>query len=381
MQSIINLFKREIQIIAKDHTLLLTLLIAPIFYAFFYGSIYSNKTEKDVKIAIVDHDQSRMTHAIVKQIDLLPTADAVTYVDLQEAQEALNKGDVQGILLIEKGLEKNVLALKPANMVLSLNASRFLPSSDLTSAITKVTLTTSAAIRMNYFKKNGKSSELALLEANPIHFNYKSLYNETVNYGDFLLPGLLALILQQTLLIGLSESMAGERENKTFGSLYAVANQSTYDLIIGKGSFYLLLYSIYSFFFFTVNYHVLNLSFRGSVWDLSLLLLLFFCALIPLGMFIGSFFKQQLLVMQIMAFSTYPIFLISGYSMPFQALPVSVQYLAKIVPTTPFLRAYISITQTGGTFAENSGAFIHLALLGIVFTLLLSRRLKRLARK
>jgi len=85
--------------------------------------------------------------------------------------------------------------------------------------------------------------------------------------------------------------------------------------------------------------------------------------------------------MQIMAFSTYPIFLITGYSMPYASLPRVVQWISAMLPTTHFLKAYQSVTQAGGTLFENRGAVIHLILLWLFFCAVFIFRFRRLERK
>lgn len=370
MRSFLNLLKRELHLIVHDHSLLLTLLIAPILYAFFYGSIYTNKEEHEVKIAVVDNDGSHLTRLITEKIDATSIAHVVSAPTINNAKEKLFHGEVQGVLILENGMEKKVLSLKQSNAVLALNTSRFLPSSDLTSVITKTCLTVGAGVRLQYFKNTGKSTKVSLHETNPIHFTYKSLYNEKGNYGTFLLPGLLALILQQTLLIGLAESMSSERQNKQLRSLYTSANESYSSILWGKGLWYFILFASYAFFFMTVNYQLLHLTNRGNIFDLSILFLLFIFTLIPMGLWIGSLFKSQLLSMQVMAFSTYPIFLITGYSLPFESLPTIVQWISSILPTTPFLQAFISITQTGGNLFDNGFHLIHLVILWLVYCLL-----------
>lgn len=381
MRPFIDLLKRELRLVTGDHSLLLTLLIAPVMYAFFYGSIYSNKEEQEVKIAVVDGDGSPLSRMISEQINATAIADVVPVANLREAQAKMSSGDVQGYLYIEKGLERKVLSLRQANIVLALNTSRFLPSSDLTSVITKICLTLGAGVRLNYFKMTGQSNEIALRETNPIEFNYKPLYNEKGSYGAFLLPGLLALILQQTLLIGLAESMSSEREKNKLPDLLLRGEGSVSAVLWGKGLWYFLLYACYALFFFAVNFNILHLPFRGKPMDLGILMALFLVTLIPLGLWIGSLFKSQILSMQIMAFSTYPIFLITGYSMPYASLPKVVQWISALLPTTPFLQAYQSIVQAGGTLAENKIHFIHLLLLWLFFCILFLLRFRRLERK
>jgi ABC-2 type transport system permease protein len=105
----------------------------------------------------------------------------------------------------------------------------------------------------------------------------------------------------------------------------------------------------------------------------------FLLTLIPMAMWIGSFFKSQILCLQIMAFSSYPIFLITGYSWPFSMLPVFIRVISSLLPTTPFMRVYISVTQQGGTLMDNVATVFHMLALMILFTGLSFHRFRWLA--
>ena len=65
--------------------------------------------------------------------------------------------------------------------------------------------------------------------------------------------------------------------------------------------------------------------------------------------------------------------------MQMEALPKVVQYIANFAPTTPFLKAYISITQMGGSLKENSTSVVHLLVLWCVFTFLFIVKMKKLS--
>jgi len=95
-------------------------------------------------------------------------------------------------------------------------------------------------------------------------------------------------------------------------------------------------------------------------------------------MWLGSFFKSQLLCLQIMAFSSYPVFLITGYSWPFSMLPFFIQAISSLLPTTPFMRAFVSVTQQGGTLMDNFPTLIHMLALLVFFTFLCYLRFKHL---
>lgn len=380
MKEVLQILKREIRNVSKDSSLFLILLLAPILYAFMYGSIYLNKGEEKVKLALIDNDGTAISRTLTQQLNSTPMIEIVPSSNISEAQEMMFQGEVQGYFYIQSGFEKNIFSLKQANVNLVLNASRFLPSSDLLSTATKVCLTVGAGVRKTYFNKQGMGEDEAMKMTNPINMDYRPLYNSSMTYGSFLLPGLLAIILQQTLLIGVAAAFTSEREEKKLLNLYQISKQSISKMIFGKSMLYFVVFMIFGFFFSVVNFSVFDVEVRGNYLDLAVISALFIATIIVFGMLIGSFFKTKLFAFQVLVFSSYPIFLITGYSMPYQALPRFVQILSDALPTSPFLKTYISIVQAGGSLSDNLSSVIHLVVLWIVFELLLILRIKYLVK-
>ncbi|WP_404986056.1 ABC transporter permease [Chryseobacterium sp. M5] len=380
MKEVLQILKREIRNVSKDSSLFLILLLAPILYAFMYGSIYLNKGEEKVRLALIDNDGTKISRTLTEQLNSTPMIEIVPSSNISEAQEMMFQGEVQGYFYIQSGFEKNIFSLKQTNVNLVLNASRFLPSSDLLSTATKVCLTVGAGVRKTYFNKQGMGEDEAMKMTNPINMDYRPLYNSGMTYGAFLLPGLLAIILQQTLLIGVAAAFTSEREEKKLLNLYQISKQSISKMIFGKSLLYFVVFMIFGFFFSVVNFSVFDVDVRGNYFDLAVVSALFIATIIVFGMLIGSFFKTKLFAFQVLVFSSYPIFLITGYSMPYQALPKFVQILSDMLPTSPFLKTYISIVQAGGSLSDNLSSVIHLIVLWIVFELLLILRIKYLVK-
>ncbi|KFF00541.1 hypothetical protein IX39_07835 [Chryseobacterium formosense] len=378
MKEVLQILKRELRNVSKDSSLFLILLLAPIFYAFMYGSIYLNKGEEKVKLALIDNDGTAISRTLTQQLNSTPMIEIVPSSNISEAQEKMFRGEVQGYFYIQSGFEKNIFSQKQANVNLVLNASRFLPSSDLLSTATKVCLTVGAGVRKTYFNKQGMGEDESMKMTNPINMDYRPLYNSSMTYGSFLLPGLLAIILQQTLLIGVAAAFTSEREENKLLNLYQVSKQSISKMIFGKSLLYFIVFMIFGFFFSVVNFSVFDVEIRGNYLDLAVISALFIATIIVFGILIGSFFKTKLFAFQVLVFSSYPIFLITGYSMPYQALPRFVQILSDALPTSPFLKTYISIVQSGGSLSDNLSSVIHLVVLWIVFELLLILRIKYL---
>lgn len=380
MKEVLEILKREIRNVSKDSSLFLILLLAPILYAFMYGSIYLNKGEEKVRLALIDNDGTAISRTLTQQLNSTTMIEIVPSSNISEAQEMMFQGEVQGYFYIQSGFEKNIFSLKQTNVNLVLNASRFLPSSDLLSTATKVCLTVGAGVRKTYFNKQGMGEDEAMKMTNPINMDYRPLYNSSMTYGAFLLPGLLAIILQQTLLIGVAAAFTSEREEKKLLNLYQISKQNISKMIFGKSLLYFIVFMIFGFFFSVVNFSVFDVEVRGNYFDLAVVSALLIATIIVFGMLIGSFFKTKLFAFQVLVFSSYPIFLITGYSMPYQALPRFVQILSDMLPTSPFLKTYISIVQAGGSLSDNLNSVIHLVVLWIVFELLLILRIKYLVK-
>ena len=103
MRSFLNIVKEELALIIEDKSILLTCLLAPIFYAFFVGSIYKQKDVANIPIAIVDHDHSSLSRKVGGLIDSNEKIEVIgAYSNLNDALFLFNSLDIQGILIIPK---------------------------------------------------------------------------------------------------------------------------------------------------------------------------------------------------------------------------------------------------------------------------------------
>jgi ABC-2 type transport system permease protein len=236
-------------------------------------------------------------------------------------------------------------------------------------------------IKMKILEMSGFSRKQADEMYDPLRVDLRNLFNPSEAYGDFIIPGILIIILQQTLLIGLSESIAREREKNLLGELLSSANGSRSAALLGKSSFYLFFYLSYSIFFFTVIFGFFKINFAGSFLLLMLFTILFLIGIIALCIFISSFFKKKLVALQVIAFTTYPLFFLSGYIWPVHSIPPALQIAAYILPAYPYLKAFTAITQMNASFSDLIPGFIHLSILAVAGIILAYIRIRYLFAK
>jgi ABC-2 type transport system permease protein len=318
-----------------------------------------------------------MSQELIRKVDATQmVAISEKTPDFTTAQDRIYSGKAQGILYVPADFQTDIKKGKKVTVSIYLNTSKFLPSNDINKAINLVAEDLCSDIKLKYYEKQGASYQQATVLKEPAKYDLRPLFNFGETYGDFLIPGLLALILQQTLLIGLSESIAKEREENTMQNLYETSGKSIWAVITGKSGFYFVLFSAYAFLFYTVHFIVFKINFLGSAWALTLLTAIFLISVIYMSIFVSSFFKRKIISLQVFVFTSYPFFLISGYPWPYQQLPLPLKLLSKMLPSTPYLNAFQRITQMGAGLGDVTPELINLCILAGIGLIATRLRLK-----
>ena len=382
MRSFLEVFKDELALIISDKSILLTCIMAPIFYAFFVGSIYKEKDVANIPIAIVDNDHSSLSRKVGQLIDSNEKIQVTgSYSNLNDAMFLFNSLDIQGILIIPNEFEKNTLNLEGSTVELVLNNTKFLTSNDINKGVQQVMLTVAGGVRLSYLISSKVPSELAEQQAQPIMPVVRSIFNATNNYGDYLLPILLVLIIQQTLIIGFGQSVLHELTHFKTLSDQKVNFFEFMKIFAAKGMYYFVLYASLFFLFYKVIFPYYHLDFKGSEVLHFLLSSIYILAVMIFTIFLGTFFKTIIGWTEIMAFSTYPLFLVSGYSWPIEAMPKALQVFANLLPSTPYFTVFNKLATQGATLMNIKSEVIHLMLLLIFGYLILYLRFQFIHKK
>ncbi|WP_456442314.1 ABC transporter permease, partial [Caldithrix abyssi] len=214
---LLQAIRREVAILFKDVDILLIVLVSPLFYALFYGTVYVHKVETDIPVIVIDQDNSALSRKLIRNLDASQNLLVVRVTqDASEAKRAIEDWQTQGAIWIPADFSKTLKSGRQAHLKVYLNTSRFLPSNDINRAVQQTVATLSAGVRLRYFQARGLNFDQAAEQIQPLRVDDRNLFNVRQSYGDFLIPGVLALILQQTLLFGLAMSVAREFELNSF---------------------------------------------------------------------------------------------------------------------------------------------------------------------
>ena len=340
----ITILKREFKFVKSDFDLITILLVAPLFYLFFYSSFYYNKAESKAPVAIVDLDRSLSSKRLIHEIDTHQMLSAaVVTTNFEEAKLSLYKREVFAIAVIPHDFELNSKRIKEVDVNIFLNNSQFLISNDINRAFNDIKAKHDAASTLHFIEIGGVSGENAATLSEPIHPDIRSLFNIGENYGSFFLPGLFFLILQQTLLIGISECIGKEREGNKLPELYETSSRSIFKMLFVKGLFYLMLFMLYMLVVLFIAIPFFKISFPGNPFIVLFVSMLYLITHISFSFFLSSFLKNKLQALILVAFTSYPFLLLSGFAWPQTSMPLVIRWISYVIPGTPFFQSITAL--------------------------------------
>jgi ABC transporter DrrB family efflux protein len=166
----------------------------------------------------------------------------------------------------------------------------------------------------------------------------KKLYNPKSRFIDYVVPGVIGLILQLLTVTLMACTIARERESGTLYQLL-VTSLKRREIVIGK----ILPYLVVSIFLVVVIMVLSGWHFGVTFYQLhalALICLLFLLCSLGLGLLISAFSRTQTQAIQFSVFFLLPVFVLSGAFAPLEQLPTAIRYISELFPLTHFCRAF-----------------------------------------
>ena len=352
-----------------DKGVLLMLIIAPIIYGFFYPWPYSSEVVNHVPVGIVDYDNSDLSRTIVRYSSASPQLNTKRFLNEQAAKEAIWSDQIAGYMIIPSGLEQQVLSGKEASVSVLGNGGYFLLNKNVQMGFLQAVSTVSAGVEVKKNVAQGAYAPTAAQNTQAVPLQIMPLYNQTEGYGAYVVPAVSIIILQQTLLIAsamLISTWYEQRRHSTSirGWLGRIVAVSVLSFTVG---------CFYYGWTFELHHYL-----RGQNMLGSLLFLMIFCPTVAtLGCVFGLWFRLRERSMQILIFSSLPMFFMSGYPWPANQLPEVLQILRWLIPTTPAINTSVQLNQMGASLSQVATGFYALISLWLFYFILLLFMRKR----
>lgn len=336
--------RKEFIEIYRDPRSLIMVLLLPIMLLILYS--YSLDFDiKAVKTAVYDPDRSTYSRELIAKFK---NSDFVIhYIDnYNDVEKMLNNRKARLALCFPSDFSKKLLKGEPAPLQAILDGSDANSATIIIQYVTQIAQQMSVDIAISYMQARGINMEGKFP---PIKAEPRSWYNPELKSINFLVPGLIAIVMMMVGTISTSLSIVGERERGTFEKLI-VTPVRPYELALGKIIPYILLTFIDIVLCLLVGVIWFKVPFKGSVSLLMSLSVIFLFSALGLGLLVSAVVNTQRLAMLLSAtVSLLPSFLLSGFAFSIDDMPRFLQIVSYFVPAKYF------ITILRGIFLKGAG--------------------------
>ena len=349
LSSISEIWWVETKETIKDQGLLIFFIIVPLFYPLLYSWIYNNEVVRDVPVAIVDLSHSQSSRQFIKDFDASPDVHATYYCNnIKEAEMLVGKQAVYGVLYFPSDFDNALHRGQKAYVGVYCDMSLMLTYKAIYQSALSVALEMGTNIKKSNILLISERDEEVNTE--PMIIDAEPIFNTTGGYGNAILPAVLILIIQQTLLLGIGLTAGTESEKCRLSC--EKLNNGFLKIILGKSLCYLMIYSIMTAYVTMCVPYWFDFTMLARPVDLFLLLLPYLLAVIFFGMTISFFVRYRENVMLLVVFTSIPFLFLTGVSWPQSNIPGMWQGLSWLIPSTFGVRGYLSIASMGATIHE-----------------------------
>lgn len=374
MRSILNIFQiwyRELGNIMRDKGIMIFILFVPLVYPLLYSYVYTNEVVREVPVAVVDESASALSREILRRMDASPDMKVeARCTNMDEARELLRRHRVYGIVRIPSSLTRDLARGEQTTIGLYCDMSSMLYYKALLVTATNVSLEVNKDIKVGHYV-TGTTDRQDEVSKMPIEYDYVPLYNPQSGFAAFLIPPVLMLIIQQTLLLGIGMSAGNSRERHR-GSAIPLHPwyKNPVHIVIGKALPYFMLYIVLALYMFTVVTDMFTLPRLGHYATFVAFVIPYLLACIFLAMTLSAFIYRREDSILLLVFLSVPMLFLSGLSWPAAAMPSFWRYVSYLFPSTFGMNGYVRISAMGASLSDISTEYMALWIQAGVYFLL-----------
>ena len=350
-----SVVRNEFRTIFKDGGVMLILIFALIIYATAYSLAYGSQVLRNVPIGVVDECRTPTSRSLIDTFNAGPnTYVAYNPTSMEEAKELFYGRKIYGVVYIPQDYEKQLLGGSSAAVSLYVDASYFLMYRQVFQELVTGIGQTGAMVQFQRLIAKGADIPQATAATQPVIYQSHNLFIPYLGYGSFIMPAIIIVIIQQTLLIGIGMIGGTWREFGLYRKLIPANCKRMYTLpiVLGKALVYISIYAVTLLYIMTVHYKLFHYPSNGSTEAVVGLLVPYLLACIMLGIAISTLFRYREQSLLLLFWTSIPILLLSGASFPREAIPEWLYTLGQVFPSSSGVNAFIRIRTMGASLRD-----------------------------
>lgn len=340
-----NIFLEEIKAIFKDEGALLFCIILPLAYPIAYSWIYNNEVVREVPVAIVDMSHSAMSREFIQKFDASPDVRVTLQCNsIDEARDAVGKGDVYGLLYFPHDFATKVGRHEQSHVSVYCDMSYMLTYKAIFQTATAVSGVMGSEIQAEMSgNTTDREDEIA---SKPLDFEEVPIFNVTGGYGNFVLPGVLILIIQQAMLLAVGLLSGTDRERQ-FASVKSVVSS-----LVGKCMAYFMVFGVMLAYVTMLVPRIFGFVMMMHMSDWFQFMTPYLLACTFFSVVVSDLVRYRENVILVVVFTSLPLLFLSGLSWPQSGIPGFWQAISELVPSTFGVRGFVRMSSMGARIPD-----------------------------
>ncbi|MGB3386653.1 MAG: ABC transporter permease [Pseudaminobacter sp.] len=353
----------------RDRITFAMMLGVPLMQLVLFGYAINNDP-KGLPAALVATSQDQYTRAMVSALETTGYYRFDHVVQSAEQAEALMaEGAVSFVVTIPSDFARRVERRDEPRILIEADAT---DPSVASNAISTLSTVASQAL----LREQGMQAEAAEQAKGQLQVVVHRRYNPEGISQYNIVPGLLGVILQMTMVMMTSMALTRETERGTMENLLAMP-ASPAEIMLGKVLPFLVIGAVQVAVVLAAATLMFSVPFVGSMPLLFSAILIFVLSLVLLGYTISTIARTQMQAMQLTFFFFLPSLMLSGFMFPFRGMPDWAQWLGEIFPLTHFIRIIRAVMLKGANLPAISAEVGALMAFVVLFAALALFRFRR----
>lgn len=367
---------REVDRLVHQPMYMMLMFVLPVLSFAFFAVLFENGVARDIPIAILDEDHTTLSRKVAQMIDDTPTAlVAYEIQDMDEGARLMREGHISAIVQIPSRFEKDILSNRQTHIESYISGANVTVNGVVSKDIQTAVTTFSAGIQIQLLTKQGLTERQAMAQLMPVRFDRHVLFNPYMNYGYYLSPSFIPMMLMIFTMLATIFAIGTELKSATAREWLKTGGDSVSAALLGKMLPITAVMFTMSLVMFVIIFKIVGVPLNGSFTVLLLSSLLFVLSYQSIGVFIVSMLSNLRLSLSIGGGYSVLAFTFSGLTFPILAMWPAMQYVSRAFPFTYYTDIFVDQALRGAPVVYSLADMGYMSLF-IVLPLLCLPRLR-----
>jgi ABC-2 type transport system permease protein len=324
--------RKEFYHLARDFRSMYLAFFIPLLLILMFGYALSLDVD-NVRVAVVDYDKSSLSRDFFEKLKASPYFDIIAYLpDSNSASAYLDHGRATIGVIIPSGWTEDIKADRESSIQVLLDGADPNFAGLSMGYITAFVERYNNDLLKDFINRKGMNELVS-----PVDGRIRVWFNEDLESRNFIVPGIIAIIIMIVGVILTSLVIAREYENGTMETIRSLPI-SAGEFLLGKGIPYFFIGLADVLTAVLMGQVLFGVIMKGSFWLMILASVIYLWAALGLGLFISIAVKSQLVANQLAILTSYlPALMLSDFVFPIENIPGILQAISYIVPAKYFV--------------------------------------------